>query len=78
MGLRQLQTRCFQKGMYQWELVVDWGWSSQAFTEQGSPLPTKGVCVLEPAIPRGLGSRGMEVRDSLLSQPTTKGSAVEQ
>lgn len=56
-------------------------WSSQAFTEQGSPqpqLPAKYVLVLEPAIAQGLGTRGMEVRDSLLAHPATKGTAVEQ
>lgn len=57
-----------------WELVVEWGWSSQAFTE----LPSKGALVLEPATPPGLGTRGMEVGDSLLVHPATNGTGAEQ
>lgn len=52
-------------------------------TETGSPQPllekpTKGVLVLEPAIPQDLGTRVREVGDSLLAHPATKGSEAEQ
>lgn len=58
-----------------WELVGEWGWSSQAFTERVRPqpqLPTKAVLLLEPATLRGLGTSRMEVRDSFLAYPATK------
>lgn len=52
-------------------------------TETGSPQrllekPTKGVLVLEPAIPQGLGTRARDVGDSLLAQPATRGTGAEQ
>lgn len=41
-------------------------------------LPSKAVLVLEPATPPGLGTRGMEVGDSLLVHPATEGTGAEQ